>query len=145
MGVCVGRHHRRGARREPGGADAPGRLARASVEAGRVGLPVVALELLEGVVRALQLLGDAGAGRDGVGVPRLGLPQLAAQERLAAVEEHLLDVDLEREHRAVALDDELVEPRRVADQPAVPLTRSVSVRPGMRKIRPTCGLARMLR
>src|SRR4051812_7479412 len=80
-------------------------LPRASVQARRVGLAVVALKLLDGVVRPFQLLGDAGPGGDGVGVPRLRLPQLTAQERLAAVEEHLLDMDLERELRAVALDD----------------------------------------
>jgi hypothetical protein len=31
------------------------------------------------------------------------------------VKEHLLDMDLEREHRPVPLDHEVVEPRRVAD------------------------------
>src|SRR5690349_14926998 len=66
----------------------------ASVEPGVVGLAVVALELLERVVRALQPLGDAGPRRHSLGVPGLRLPQLAAEERLAAVEEHLLDVDL---------------------------------------------------
>ena len=46
--------------------------------------------------------------------PRLRVPQPRPQERLAAVVEHLLDVDHQREQRAVPLDGHVVEEGRLA-------------------------------
>ena len=58
---------------------------------------------------------------NGPGLPRLRVPQPRAQERLGAVEEDRLDLDLEREDRPLAPDRHGVEVRRVVDEPGPPV------------------------
>jgi solute:Na+ symporter, SSS family len=66
------------------------------VEPGGVAGTVVALHLLQRLVRPFQAVGDLGAGGHRVGLPRARLPQLRAEQRLRAVGEDLLDLDDER-------------------------------------------------
>ena len=54
-------------------------------------------------------------------------------------------VDDHRQHRPLAADGQLGEERGVPHDPARPLMRSVSLRPGIRAMSPTCGFDRMLR
>ena len=103
---------------------------------------VVALELAGSVVRPLQGPSDHRAGRQVVAAPGLRLPQLRPQERLArsggrparprppAASRGRCPLTTMSSKNGASLTSR-----------ARPLTRSVSVRPGTRKISPTCGLA----
>src|SRR6266542_1836931 len=83
---------------------------------------VVALELLKRLRGVDGVLDDAGhRGQQRRVDPGLRMPERRPLERLGTVEEHLLDVDHERQRGAVPAHHHLVEERCLAHQPSPPV------------------------
>ena len=130
-----------------GGARRPPRARRREridlVEALSAGVPLRALGVvLVSVEVRVRCSGRILAGRElGAVDERRRVPEPAAEERLGAVREDLVDLDQEAELRDLPLDGAGREQVLVGDERARPFTRSVSPTPGTRNSRPTWGSA----
>src|ERR1700712_5663690 len=79
---------------------------------------VVLVELGDRALGTFELLGQHRSPRhDGLGIPRVGLPQLRSHERLGAVVEDRLALDPQRHPGPVALALQRVEEVRLGDEP----------------------------